>query len=80
VKNIDSRLSVMSDLRFRINDAFAKNNIVIPYPQRVVHTYHSQVASTVALDEVAEVTTTATVAEVKKSKKDSDMKKQDVSS
>ena len=38
IRNIDARLGVMSDLRFKINDAFAKNNIVIPYPQRVIHT------------------------------------------
>ncbi len=38
IKNIENRLIVMSDLRFKIDEAFRVNHITIPYPQRVVHT------------------------------------------
>jgi small-conductance mechanosensitive channel len=39
IKNIENRLVVMSDLRFKIDELFRQHNITIPYPQRVVHTH-----------------------------------------
>lgn len=32
-----------SDIRFRIDDKFRKNNVTIPFPQRDVHLFHSNV-------------------------------------
>lgn len=37
ILNIDSRLDVISDLNFAINDLFRENNIEIPFPQRDIH-------------------------------------------
>lgn len=37
IKNIDERLSVISDLNFAIDAAFRENGIEIPFPQRDIH-------------------------------------------
>ena len=37
IRNIDSRLDVISDLNFAIDAAFRENNIQIPFPQRDLH-------------------------------------------
>ena len=37
VRNVDSRLSIMSDVRFAIDAAFREAGITIPFPQRDVH-------------------------------------------
>jgi potassium efflux system protein len=37
VFNIDSRLTVLSDLNFMIDKRFRENNIEIPFPQRDIH-------------------------------------------
>ena len=37
VQNIDSRLSVISDINFAIDAAFREHNVEIPFPQRDVH-------------------------------------------
>lgn len=37
ILNIDSRLDVISDLNFAINDLFREHDIEIPFPQRDVH-------------------------------------------
>lgn len=37
IKNIDSRIEVISDLNFSIDAAFRDNNIEIPFPQRDLH-------------------------------------------
>jgi small-conductance mechanosensitive channel len=37
IKDADLRLSTRSDLLFTINDEFRKQNIEIPFPQRVLH-------------------------------------------
>jgi small-conductance mechanosensitive channel len=41
IKDIDERLSVISDLNFAIDAAFRENGIVIPFPQRDVHIKNS---------------------------------------
>jgi small-conductance mechanosensitive channel len=37
LRNVDKRMSVASDLRFAIDDAFRANGIEIPYAQQVLH-------------------------------------------
>ena len=37
IQNIDYKLTVSSDIRFAIDDAFREAGIEIPFPQRVVH-------------------------------------------
>ncbi len=37
ISNIDSRLDVISDLNFAINDLFREHDIEIPFPQRDIH-------------------------------------------
>ena len=37
IKDIDSRVTVISDLNFAIDAAFRENNIEIPFPQRDLH-------------------------------------------
>lgn len=37
IRNIDSRIQVLSDLNFAIDQAFRENGIEIPFPQRDVH-------------------------------------------
>ena len=37
VRNIDKRLSVLSDLNFLLDKRFRENNIEIPFPQRDIH-------------------------------------------
>ena len=43
VYNVDTRLSVISDLNFAIDKAFREHGIEIPFPQRVVHMASDQV-------------------------------------
>ncbi|MGD9386369.1 MAG: mechanosensitive ion channel, partial [Thioalkalispiraceae bacterium] len=40
ILNVDSRLSVISDLNFAIDAGFRENNIEIPFPQRDLHVKH----------------------------------------
>ncbi len=37
IKNIDERLSVLSDMNYMLDAMFRKNNIEIPFPQRDIH-------------------------------------------
>ena len=37
LKNSFKAVPIQSDIRFSIYDAFAENNIEIPFPQRVIH-------------------------------------------
>lgn len=69
IRNIENRLIVMSDIRFKIDELFRVNNITIPYPQRVVHT-------SVSLDEAAQMAMVQEVSRnAKPSKKDKDLAK-----
>ncbi|KAF0192841.1 MAG: mechanosensitive ion channel [Gammaproteobacteria bacterium] len=40
IRNIDKRLQVVSDLHFAIDDAFRREGIEIPFPQRDIHVKH----------------------------------------
>jgi small-conductance mechanosensitive channel len=37
IKNVDARLTVLSDLNFMLDTMFRKNNIEIPFPRRDIH-------------------------------------------
>ncbi|WP_455207863.1 mechanosensitive ion channel domain-containing protein [Kaarinaea lacus] len=37
IKNIDERLSVLSDMNYKLDAMFRENNIEIPFPQRDIH-------------------------------------------
>jgi len=37
IRDVDHRMAVRSELLFAIDDAFRKESIEIPFPQRVIH-------------------------------------------
>jgi len=59
VRDVDRRLTVGSDLRFAIDQAFRERNIEIPFPQRVVHMENTVQPATVTPYEQTAVTTKA---------------------
>jgi small-conductance mechanosensitive channel len=44
--NVDSRLSIISDINFAIDKAFRKEGIEIPFPQRDLHVKSMPAGST----------------------------------
>lgn len=55
VRDVDRRLTVGSDLRFAIDQAFRERTIEIPFPQRVVHLEDTVPPETVSSDARASV-------------------------
>jgi len=40
IRNVDNRLSVLSDVNFAIEEAFRENDIAVPFPQTDVHLHY----------------------------------------